>query len=414
MSSLVNKPLTCAPTPIKGEKMRKGTRRVAAAVFALGLVAAACGGDDSGSSESTEAPSTEAPTSEAPSTEAPAGGDEVAAAQAIVDELRVIPTEIGVTTGPSAAVPTGIKVAWLACELPSCTEVGEDWPAIAEALGWELKVINVESAAPGAGVQEAIDWGANYISISGSPVAAFQEQYDAAVAAGIKFAFAYNGESPADGILTSISGNDAVYDAGTRIANYIIADSGAAANVLMVNIQMFPVLVAEEEGIRDTLAAGCAACTFDVLPVTIPDIGVNVPNLVASYLQENPDTNYVTYAFSALPIGVTAALESAGLLGQVTQVGVDFDTTGLSEIVAGTHRAWTSNPKAYSAWVMAHAMILDAVGDEFAEREIAETLPTMIVDDADTAQGILDGSPLQNWKGPEGYADQFLALWGVA
>ena len=394
--------------------MRKGTRRVAAAVFALGLVAAACGGDDSGSSDSTEAPATsEAPSTEAPSTEAP-GGDEVAAAQAIVDELRVIPTEIGVTVGPSAAVPTGLKVAWLACELPSCTEVGEDWPAIAEALGWELKFINVESASPGAGVQEAIDWGANYIAISGSPVAAFQEQYDAAVAAGIKFAFAYNGEAPADGILTSISGNDAVYNAGTRIANYIIADSGAAAHVLMVNIQMFPVLVAEEEGIRDTLAAGCAACTFDVLPVTIPDIGVNVPNLVASYLQEHPEVNYVSYAFSALPIGVTAALQSAGLDGQVTQVGVDFDTTGLSEIVAGTHKAWTSNPKAYSAWVMAHAMVLDAVGDEFTEREAAETLPTMIVDDADTAQSILDGSPLQNWKGPEGYADQFLALWGVA
>ncbi|MFZ9565578.1 MAG: sugar ABC transporter substrate-binding protein [Ilumatobacteraceae bacterium] len=395
--------------------MRKGTRRVAAAVFALGLVVAACGGDDSGSSDSTEAPATsEAPSTEAPSTEAPAGGDEVAAAQAIVDGLRTIPTEIGVTVGPSAAVPTGLKVAWLACELPSCTEVGADWPAIAEALGWELKVINVESASPGAGVQEAIDWGANYISISGSPVAAFQEQYDAAVAAGIKFAFAYNGEAPADGILTSISGNDAVYNAGANIANYIIADSGAAANVLMVNIQMFPVLVAEEEGIRDTLAAGCAACTFDVLPVTIPDIGVNIPTLVASYLQENPETNYISYAFSALPIGVTAALESAGLLEGVTQVGVDFDTTGLSEIVAGTHRAWTSNPKAYSSWVMAHAMVLDAVGDEFTERANAETLPTMIVDDADTAQGILDGSPLQNWKGPDGYADQFLALWGIA
>jgi ribose transport system substrate-binding protein len=292
--------------------------------------------------------------------------------------------------------------------------VGEDWPDIAEALGWELKVINVESAAPGAGVQEAIDWGANYISISGSPVAAFQEQFDAAVAAGIKFAFAYNGEAPADGILTSISGNDAVYNAGANIANYIIADSGAAANVLMVNIQMFPVLVAEEEGIRDTLAAGCAACTFDVLPVTIPDIGVNIPSLVASYLQENPETNYISYAFSALPIGVTAALENAGLLEGVTQVGVDFDTTGLSEIVAGTHRAWTSNPKAYSSWVMAHAMVLDAVGDEFTEREAAEKLPTMIVDDADTAQGILDGSPLQNWKGPEGYADKFKALWGLA
>ena len=403
-------------TTIKGRTMRKGTRRVTAAIFALGLVAAACGGDDSSSEETSAPTESEAPaSSEAPTeTEAPAGNDEVAAAEAIVAELKTIPTDITVTVAPSAAVPTGIKVAWLACELPSCTEVGEDWPAIAEALGWELKVINVTSAAPGAGVQEAIDWGANYISISGSPVAAFQEQYDAAIAAGIKFAFAYNGEAPAEGILTSISGNDAVYDAGSKIANYIIADSGAAANVLMVNVQMFPVLVAEEEGIRDTLAAGCSACTFDVLPVAIEDIGVNVPNLVASYLQENPETNYVTYAFSALPIGVTAALESAGLLGQVTQVGVDFDKTGLTEIVDGTHKAWTSNPKAYSGWLMAHAMILDALGDEYTERETAEVLPNFVLDDATIAQEIIDSSELSNWKGPEGYADQFLALWGVA
>jgi ribose transport system substrate-binding protein len=396
--------------------MRKGTRRVTAAIFALGLVAAACGGDDSSSEETSAPTESEAPaSSEAPTeTEAPAGGDEVAAAEAIVAELRTIPTDITVTVAPSAAVPTGIKVAWLACELPSCTEVGEDWPAIADALGWELKVINVTSAAPGAGVQEAIDWGANYISISGSPVAAFQEQYDAAIAAGIKFAFAYNGEAPAEGILTSISGNDAVYDAGSKIANYIIADSGAAANVLMVNVQMFPVLVAEEEGIRDTLAAGCSACTFDVLPVAIEDIGVNVPNLVASYLQENPETNYVTYAFSALPIGVTAALQAAGLDGQITQVGVDFDKTGLTEIVDGTHKAWTSNPKAYSGWLMAHAMILDALGDEYTERAAGEVLPNFVLDDATMAQEIIDSSELSNWKGPEGYADQFLALWGVA
>ena len=396
--------------------MRKGTRRVTAAIFALGLVAAACGGDDSSSEETSAPTESEAPaSSEAPTeTEAPAGNDEVAAAEAIVAELKTIPTDITVTVAPSAAVPTGIKVAWLACELPSCTEVGEDWPAIAEALGWELKVINVTSAAPGAGVQEAIDWGANYISISGSPVAAFQEQYDAAIAAGIKFAFAYNGEAPAEGILTSISGNDAVYDAGSKIANYIIADSGAAANVLMVNVQMFPVLVAEEEGIRDTLAAGCSACTFDVLPVAIEDIGVNVPNLVASYLQENPETNYISYAFSALPIGVTAALQAAGLDGQVTQVGVDFDKTGLTEIVDGTHKAWTSNPKAYSGWLMAHAMILDAIGDEYTERETAEVLPNFVLDDATIAQEIIDSSELSNWKGPEGYADQFLALWGVA
>ena len=63
---------------------------------------------------------------------------------------------------------------------------------------------------------------------------------------------------------------------------------------------------------------------------------------------------------------------------------------------------------------MAHAMVLDAVGDEFAERAAGEELPNFILDDATVAQEIIDSSPLSNWKGPEGFADQFLALWGVA
>ena len=47
------------PTTIhKGDYMRKGTRRVAAAVFALGLIAAACGDDDSSTSGDTTADTT--------------------------------------------------------------------------------------------------------------------------------------------------------------------------------------------------------------------------------------------------------------------------------------------------------------------------------------------------------------------
>jgi hypothetical protein len=63
---------------------------------------------------------------------------------------------------------------------------------------------------------------------------------------------------------------------------------------------------------------------------------------------------------------------------------------------------------------MAHAMILDAVGDEYTERNAGEVLPNFILDDAALAQEIIDSSELSNWKGPEGYADKFLALWGVA
>ena len=62
--------------------MRKGTRRVTAAIFALGLVAAACGGDDNSSEETSAPTESEAPSSDAPTeTEAPADGDEVGGLQ---------------------------------------------------------------------------------------------------------------------------------------------------------------------------------------------------------------------------------------------------------------------------------------------------------------------------------------------
>ncbi|MFM7745526.1 MAG: sugar ABC transporter substrate-binding protein [Actinomycetota bacterium] len=407
--------------------MRKSTRRVAAALFAFSLVAAACGddgGDDASTADTTATAETTAPAdTTAPAEEATAdtaaAEDPVAAAQAIVDELRQIPTEIPVTTGITEPAPKK-KIAWLACELPSCAEVGEDAQAFADALGWELKTINIKSFEPAPGVQQAIDWGADYITITGSPLALFQEQFDAAVAKGIKFAFGYTTEDPQtvdggiEGLLTTMGDDTSVFTNGGRMASWIIADSKAAANVVMVNIRDFQVLVAEEEGLKAGLAAGCPTCKFEGLPVTIDDLGAGkIPQLVVSYLQENPDTNYVHFAFGGLPTGVSEAIKTAGLADKVTLTGVDFSAPNLQEVVDGTHSVWTSNPKAMALGLMFHACVLDAAGVEFADEREAAKLSTFFIDTPESAKAILDSGGLQNWKGPEGYLDQLKKLWAV-
>ena len=364
--------------------MRKSTVRVAAAVFALGLFAAACGSDsDSSVTEDTVA----------------------------TEDT----TEVTDDTTP----PTGKKVAWISCELPSCPEVGEDWPTIAKLLGWELKVINVKSFEPAPGIQQALDWGANYIAISGSPIALYQAQFDAGIAKGVKFTSAYTTDKPQgvdggiQGLLTTVGDASYVEMAMKSFAPWIIADSNAEAKVVMVNIRDFPVLVAEEEAMKAGLAAGCAKCTFDVIPVTIEDLGGGkVPQAVASYLQENTDVNYVLFAFGGLPTGVSAALKTAGITN-VKLVGGDFSAPNLQEVVDGTHSAWTSNPKAEASWIMAHAMVLDSLGDTYTEERTGAALQTFIVDTPEAAKAILDGGGLQNWKGPKTQADQFKALWSI-
>ena len=397
--------------------MRKSTRRVAAAVFALGLIAAACGSDDTASEETTaDTTATEEVVTE--DTAAPAV-DEVAVAKELAAQATSIPTEIALKVPASATPATGKKVAWISCELPSCPEVGEDWPLIAETLGWELKVINVKSFEPAPGVQQALDWGANYIAISGSPIALFQAQFDAGVAKGVKFTSAYSTDVPQgqegglEGLLTNVGDTSYVQMAMKKFAPWIIADSNAAAKVVMVNIRDFPVLVAAEEALKAGLEAGCANCTFDVIPVTIEDLGAGkVPQSVASYLQEHPEVNYVHFAFGGLPTGVSAALKTAGITN-VKLVGGDFSAPNLQEIVDGTHAAWTSNPKAEASWIMAHAMVLDSLGDTYTEERAGAELQTFIVDTPEAAKAILDGGGLQNWKGPKTMADQFKALWNI-
>ena len=396
--------------------MRKSTVRVAAAVFALGLFAAACGSDsDSSATEDTVATEDTMATED---TAAPAV-DEVAVAKEAAAKAVTIPENIALTVAASATPPTGKKVAWISCELPSCPEVGEDWPAIAKLLGWELKVINVKSFEPAPGIQQALDWGANYIAISGSPIALYQAQFDAGIAKGVKFTSAYTTDKPQgvdggiQGLLTTVGDASYVEMAMKSFAPWIIADSNAAANVVMVNIRDFPVLVSEEEAMKAGLAAGCAKCTFDVIPVTIEDLGAGkVPQAVASYLQEHKDVNYVHFAFGGLPTGVSAALKTAGITN-VKLVGGDFSAPNLQEVVDGTHAAWTSNPKAEASWVMAHAMVLDSLGDTYTEERTGAELQTFIVDTPEAAKAILDGGGLQNWKGPKTQADQFKALWNI-
>ncbi len=400
--------------------MRKSTIRVAAAVFALSLFAAACGSDSDSGSETVDT-SGEVIVDETTATEDTAGAavDEVAAAKEAAALAVTIPENIALTVAASATPPTGKKVAWISCELPSCPEVGEDWPLIAKTLGWELKVINVKSFEPAPGIQQALDWGANYIAISGSPIALYQAQFDAGIAKGVKFTSAYTTDAPQgvdggiQGLLTTVGDASYVEMAMKAFASWIIADSNAEAKVVMVNIRDFPVLVAAENAQKAALAAGCAKCTFDVIPVTIEDLGGGkVPQAVASYLQENTDVNYVLFAFGGLPTGVSAALKTAGIT-DVKLVGGDFSAPNLQEVIDGTNSAWTSNPKAEASWIMAHAMVLDSLGDTYTEERTGAALQTFIVDTAEAAQAILDGGGLQNWKGPKTQADQFKALWNI-
>ncbi len=420
--------------PIDGgtNTMRKSVR-AAALLLPLMLVAVACG-DDEETTDATEAPAAEttaAPaeggtdTTAAPeegatdTTAAPAeGGDAgLAAAQAIVDASAIPPDKISPTVALSATPEPGKVVAWLECEQPSCAAITPGFEDATAALGWELIVIPASSGAQGPAIQQALDQGADYIAHTGSPLATAEAEMAAAKEAGVPYASCYSTDDPDfenNNLLMQCGDEEAVKVTGGLISNWAIVDSQGAANVLIVNIPDFPVLIAEADAAKAAYAENCAACTVEELNVTIDQlIAGEVPGAVASAIQANDAINYIQFTFGDLPAGVADTLSGAGLLEGRKLIGVDFSTQiGLPGIIDGTHAAWTSNPKPYAAWLMVDAFARHSVGDENSEERANAALVSFIVSDAETAQGVLDLGDA-GWPGPETMAEQFAALWGV-
>ena len=393
--------------------MRK-FRSVLAVMAVAGIVVGACG-DDEKSTDTTAGGSTETTAAGGGTETTAAGGEDagLAAARANVEAHLTADGSIGVTI-PLTAVPEKHTIAWMECDVPTCSAyLTPGFKAATEALGWDLQIFPMKSADPGPGIQAAIDAGPDYIAMTGVVAAQFQPQVDAAKAAGIPLLSCFGTDAPsADlGIYMQCGDHNFVEKTGPLMADWAIVDSEGAANVLIVNIPDFPVLVVETDAYKAQMEQNCSSCKYTELNVTLDDlIQGKVPAAVASALQADPSINYVFASFGDLPGGVTAALDAAGLLDGVTVYGQDFSTIDLEEIVAGTQGAWSADPKGYAAWLMVDAAARLSLGMELTEERAAAALPTIIIDEPAEAQAIIDVGG--DWM-PPGAEDAFKALWGV-
>jgi ribose transport system substrate-binding protein len=384
-------------------------RKAAAMAVAAGLVLAACGGDDDDDTAATSA--TTASTAPDTST-APTG---TSSGDAEIEAITSPPTEMTVTE-PLPETPEPKTVAWVNCEVPACQVNNEFFTAAAEALGWEVELITYSFAAPGAAFQQAIDSGVDYIATSGVALAQIEEQVALAEEQGIPIFECYSTDVPAgeeNNLYAQCAGLLATDVVADTVSDWIIDDSGGDANVLMVTIRDFPILVAQEEAAQAAFSERCPDCTTDVLSATIEDLGAGaVPQQVASYVQSNPDVDYIWFLFSNVSIGVSEALAGAGLLEGRNLVGTQAEVPQLQEIVDGTNRAWSALPFEYAMWILVDQMARHATGVWSLEQEAeASVIPTWVVDTPEAAAELL---PTEGWHGPDGFQDHFKELWGVA
>jgi ribose transport system substrate-binding protein len=369
----------------------RSARWIATPVAVVALIVAACGSDDDNGSSSTVA---------------------AASNRSVAAPPTRPPSRIQVDGELPKRPPAGKKVVFLQCELPACERYIPGVKSAAAALGWSAKIEVFKNANPGAGLQQAINERPDYIAITGIPIVALKPQLKAAADAGIPVISCATPDKPAPGGYAIQCGGTLQIDAD-YVGRWMINDSGGKAHVVAVTIPQFPVLNTETDWLKRNLRARCSGCSYDQLDVTVQEVGGGaVPQKLVAFLQSHPDVNYVYFTFNDLTRGVPAALRTAGLTDKVKLVGAAGDASIMREI-GSTQAAWTIAPNVYSAWVMFDAMARLSVGErldgDYATSVYAS--PTWVVDSAASAKRLAPTN--YDWYGPEGFEEQFKALWRV-
>lgn len=387
------------------------------------VMAAACSSGGSSSS----APSSSAPSSSASSSGgSPAAGGGVggvpAAVTATLNEYLGVPA----FTAPGAPVDVaklrGKKVFVIPIEetpFTQAVEAGEK--AAAKAAGVQLTFYPNQGEVSQwvQGMQTAIAQKPALIILDTSPdPRQLQPQIAAAKAAGIPVLVThfYDVTSPdppgcagcAAGVTAIVKAPISV--AGGAEADWVIADSGGKADVLIVGLNgLLPVpgmIAAADAQFRQY----CPGCKVTTTAINLSQLGTaGAFGQVSSALVQDPGITYVDPLFDASIPGTLAAIEAAGKTSQIKIVSFNGSSFALQDVASGTSpvAADVAEP---DTWV-GYANMDQAFRIMAGMPAVNETTPIRIFDRANITQA--GGSPAYSAGYGTAYITGFFKLWGL-
>lgn len=385
-----------------------GLTRIAVVVVSSALATcgvAACG---SSSSSSTGNPSTSAGATQA------ADSSGVATATNELAPVLKYPNSIGVST-PLKRSPSGKTVDYIECGVSECKIIGDYLQKGAQALGIRVNLVpagNTAESTAQAFVQ-AVQNKPNGVVSSGVSKALYAKQLAQLKQLGIPVVSMGTADLPGtgDGLAQVLLGRDSYVSGGKYAADWAIADSKGKANVLLVTAPVFDFNKPLADSFQATMKRNCPGCTVHVMGVSPNDIGKGVPSQIVSYLQQNPNTDYVITSFGSLMIGVPQAVQAAGIQGKVSLFTVAPTTADFENTRAGIEKGNLASSKQYLGWMTA---------DQIA-RAMTGQAPTKIVNDGklpwwhifNKSDEKWDIKTAPDWPYFNGFQDQFTKLWGM-
>jgi len=197
-------------------------------------------------------------------------------------------------------------------------------------------------------------------------------------------------------------------------AQWVIADSNAAAKVLYVEITDTPATVLwAEQAALPTYEKACPNCEVTVVKINTSQLD-KLPSLVTSELTKNPDINYVQTEVDFVVQPTIEGLQAANATS-VKISGMDGTLAALQLLKGGQYVNSEVGFNADAlAWYAADQAMRMMSGQPASTNV---TFPYQRMFTADNI-GELNLSPeaekTGEWYGPTDYQDGFLGLWGLS
>lgn len=263
--------------------------------------------------------------------------------------------------------PEGKTAVMISCPLPLCTQVVGGFLDATAYLKWDTRTIIAEFTPEAyiAAFESAIQLGPDYLFyIATQPNDVITEQLAKAKAAGISVVV--NGTTPDVklgpdelNVAGVAIGNGARY--GKLQADIVIADAETLEGVTFVYDPAAPSYVEAYDAFAARIEE--AGGTAETLEVNQVDTGAVLTGQIVSYLQRNPDTDYLVSVDNLL-VGLADALSSASLpLPKL--IGANPSGPSWDYLKDGTQFATVAADTFGAYWDGADIFARISVGDEY-------------------------------------------------
>ncbi len=275
------------------------------------------------------------------------------------------------------------------------------------AAGVDITVFDGQNSTSrySEGINQAIAQGADGIVLMAIQPAVVSEDLAAAERAGVKVLSTLNGD-PDEPVAAGTFGNlTADYTAdGALMAKYALADSGCAANIVVVQSSPVHVWDLAANGIANTVAELCPEdCSVKVLDIDPANIPTDTGTQLQTALQVDREVNYVLPVWdSAMPF-VAPAVAAAG--SDATVLAHDGISASLELIANGQDQDGTvaMPPPGWIGWAAFDEVARAILGLEHP----GYVIPTRLV----TAENVGDGSTASVSPNYTDYQTAFIEAW---